>query len=246
MTHNQLNDQIHPAAEQAISALLRDFGEHPSKEFYARHAEAPWMQASVPKQRRPFGWRGMLMASLTLLLVTLWFAAPSGFVAALSEFFGLYRAPSDTVESVSGPIIYPDTVASIAEAEALVGFDILTPAQLPPEIHATRIIVDGAQPDMFAHISYLDAGNNTRVSLTTKHGPMYLQIGATAEVELVQVGNASAEYLQGGFIDNGTVAEWDSNYPNKTLRWQVGDISYMLSSVNLSKQELIDFALSLQ
>ncbi|KPL90193.1 hypothetical protein [Herpetosiphon geysericola] len=246
MTHNQLNDQIHPAAEQAISALLRDFGEHPSKEFHARHAEAPWMQASVTKQRRPFGWHGMLMASLTLLLISLWFAAPSGFVAALSEFFGLYRAPSDTVESVSGPIIFPDSVATVAEAEALVGFDILTPAQLPPEIHSIEINVDGEQPDMFAHIHYLDAGNNARVSLTAKQGPLYLQIGATAEVEIVQVGNASAEYFQGGFINNGTVAVWNSNYPNKTLRWQVGDISYMLSSVNLSKQELINFALSLQ
>ncbi|MBM7845698.1 hypothetical protein [Herpetosiphon giganteus] len=246
MTHNQLNDQVQPAAEQAISALLRDFGEHPSKEFHARHADAPWMQASAPKQRRPFGWRGMLMASLTLLLVTLWFAAPSGFVAALNEFFGLYRAPSDTVESATGPFLTPPTVATIAEAEALVGFDILTPAQLPPEIHGTQIMVDGEHPNMFAHINYLDAGDNSRVSLSAQYGPLYLQIGATAEVEVVQLGNASAEYFQGGFINKGTVAEWDSNYPNKTLRWQVGDISYMLSSVNLSKQELINFALSLQ
>ncbi|WP_110514500.1 hypothetical protein [Herpetosiphon llansteffanensis] len=246
MTHNPTNDHIQPADEQAISALLRDFGVHPSKEFHARHADAPWMHASAPKHRRPFGWRGMLMASLTLLLVSLWFAAPSGFVAALSEFFGVYRAPSDTVESATGPFVTAPTVATITEAETVVGFDILTPAQLPPEIHATRINVDGEQPDMFARIHYLDAGGNSRVSLTTKHGPMYVQIGATAEVEVVHVGNASAEYFQGGFIDNGMVAEWDSTFSNKTLRWQVGDISYMLSSVNLSKQELLDFAASLQ
>ncbi|XSG77312.1 DUF4367 domain-containing protein [Herpetosiphon llansteffanensis] len=246
MTHNQTNDYIQPADEQAISALLRDFGEHPSKEFHARHADAPWMHASAPQKRRPFGWRGMLMASLTLLLVSLWFAAPSGFVAALSEFFGLYRAPSDTIESATGPFLTIPSVATIEEAEALVGFDILTPAQLPPEIHSTEINIDGEQPRMFAHIHYRDAAYNGRISLTAKQGPLYIQIGATAEVEVVQIGNASAEYFQGGFINKGTVAEWDSTFPDKTLRWQVGDVSYMLSSGNLSKQELLDFAASLQ
>lgn len=247
MTHNLPNEHL-PVDEpttQAITNLLRDFGEHPSKEFHTRHANAPWLQAKAPQRRANWYWRGMLMAGLMLLL---WFTLPSGFVAALDEFFGLYRAPSDTVEAPQGTIL-PEApaIATLEEASALVGFDIRTPSPLPEIVQQSKITVTGEQPDnMFAMIDYRDAGGYSYLSLEAKRGPLYLQIGATANVEIVQVGNVSGEYVQGGFIVRGNVSEWDSSYANKTLRWQIGDISYMLSSSHLSKQALIDLAAGMQ
>lgn len=246
MTHNRSNEHLpidDEPTSQAIAKLLRDFGEHPSQEFHARHTNALWLQAKAPQRRTNWYWRGMLMAGLMLLL---WFTLPSGFVAALGEFFGLYRAPSDTIESPQNPPLMPSVAVTFEEASALVGFDIRTPTQLPPTVQQSTIRVTGAQPTMFVHIDYRDSVGNNHFSLNAKRGPLYIQIGASANVEIVQVGSVSGEYVKGGFIVKGTVSEWDSSFDAQTLRWQIGDISYMLSSSQLSKQELIDLAAGMQ
>ncbi len=249
MMHNQPTDHHCQDDEQttrAVTDLLQGFAEQPSKAFHARHVDAAWVRAAAPDARRLNLRRAMLLTGFVGLLVALWFSVPSGLVAAVSEFFGMYRAPTDTVDSAQGPFMTAPSVATLAEASTLVGFEIRTPAQLPATVTKTEITIAGEQPEIMVPINYLDDQDMSQVTLSVKQGPLLLQIGASATVEVVQLGNVNGEYVMGGFITGSQSAQWDPNYPMKYLRWQVGDASYMLSSARLSKQGLIDLAVGMQ
>lgn len=56
------------------------------------------------------------------------------------------------------------------------------------------------------------------------------EVGASALVEKVQIGNLAGEYFRGSFAmkDGDPVTVWDPDFPAETLRWVDGDISYTL------------------
>lgn len=247
MTHNDILQQDDEQAASAVTDLLRTFAAQPSGAFHARHADAPWVRPEAPAPRRMWSRRVGLLAGMAVMAIALWVALPAGFAAAVGEFLGFYRAPSDIVDA-SGPVGGPlPTVATVAEAESVVGFDIRTPAALPPEATHSTIALMGDDPQTtLVMINYVDAQQMSQLSLTVRRSPMSLQIGATAAVETVQIGDLTGEYVMGGFISNGQTAQWNPDYPSKTLSWTEGDISYQLNSSRLSKAELIALAAGMQ
>ncbi len=56
------------------------------------------------------------------------------------------------------------------------------------------------------------------------------EVGSSAVVEKVQIGNLTGEYYRGSFAMNGgdSVAIWDPNFASETLRWVDNGISYTL------------------
>jgi hypothetical protein len=71
-------------------------------------------------------------------------------------------------------------------------------------------------------------------------------IGATAVVDAVKIGDFSGEYVKGafGYQSGETEAHWDNNADTQTLRWVDAGVLYTLltSGQHLNKDELISLA----
>ena len=106
-------------------------------------------------------------------------------------------------------------------------------------------------------------GKDYKLFLTQRpvgNGQDVFSIGASAQVEMVLVGNVQGEYVMGGWkVTSEEQAEvtalpgavinlsavWDSTLPQYTLRWQSGGFVYELRSIGIgspAKSQLVSLA----
>lgn len=220
--------------EQQIAQMLSELPPEPSENFHRRMANAPWNQPEMKKS----AWlpRQLLTLAAALLLVTsLVLLTPlrslaqdiwQGFFSHQSDdnWSTVYRPDLSPTATIAPEVIQATLQAplpEIAEVEAQVGFHILAPTYLPPGYTLRDIYVSDGQytPDATSSVtlSYsLEDDQKLHRNLAIRQSLSDAQssapVGASADVHNVQVGDATGQYVQGGWQTVGVIEDNEQNY----------------------------------
>ncbi len=232
--------------EGEISELLSSIQPEPSQRFHHKMAKQPWFQRDdLPSRARTHTRRLAAITGFVLLLVLfLTLATPTLEVVAqkLMQFF--LPTISDqtllqiTLEETSSPA--GDFSLSIPEAESLAGFSANLPARLPEGYSLTGVFYN---PDRNAIVLNFDSENQVQSLRILQRllSEEYQQIGASAVVETVQIGDITGEYVTGAWtipevesaleiseFGNTTTlqATWDPGAEIQMLRWVENEMLY--------------------
>ncbi|MEW6717171.1 MAG: hypothetical protein AB1345_06700 [Chloroflexota bacterium] len=254
----------YPPGEDELMALLRHIDVQPSKNYYQRMANAPWTQHA-----RDLKYRKLALTIFVLLILAGIFMT---ITPLRTQAYSLLRYflpnQSDTL-SLNIPI--PDAglpyeigssekyTLTQPEVEALSDFPIEWPAR--PE----NLLFQGAYVNpQLESLSLLFTFEGEQIVITQRSAIHDFQrVGSSASIEVFQIGNASVEYLQGGWRLTSTSiqtqsadqqkkvltlkATWDPNLSQQILRWEDNDILFEIytHSKTISKDTLIEIAKSL-
>jgi hypothetical protein len=210
---------------------------------------------------------GFILLLAVLLAGILLFTTPIGisFAHTIMDFFT--RAASDTlplqpwqkvIPTQSGtptpdPASILDAHLSIEEVRQLAGFTFLEPSYMSESLPFSGASFDSTQN--IVRIFYGSASGN---GLVVREEPfenssdceLCGEVGLTADIEKVQIGDAAGEYVVGvwNLTDKGPV--WVSDPYLQKLRWQSNNIAfellYMGQPSSLQKEELVQIAESLK
>ena len=224
------------------------------------------MKAGFARPRRI----AALVTFIVLVLAAVFLFTPQGQTWAQSILGYFTYTESDTWPQetlIPGADSNWDFNLSIAEAEQRAGFDVLVPTRFPDSLSYSlsfREVSFDPQRKMVV-ISY-DVVYQSDPSVTGS-GIMLSQkpipedgedceicslVGASAEIEEVQIGNISGEYVVGVWKAIGDTGQWGwvSDPYLQRLRWQSDGMAFeLLALVNpddLTKADLITIAESLQ
>lgn len=204
-----------------------------------------------------------LLAGVGLLLAT-----PQGRVWAQGVLQFFTRAESDTLPvqawqltpiptaettPTPDPASILDASQTVAAVEQQAGFDVLEPTWLPPVLSFAGASLEPDHP--IARIFYRLEDTNGLVLreqpfARTEDCQLCGEVGASAAVETVKIGDATGEYAEGvwSLTDSGPV--WQNDPYLKTLRWQLGDMALELQFMGppdaVTKEDLIAVAESLK
>ena len=208
----------------------------------------------------------MLVIAALLMLTIL---APQGRAFAQTLFQLFIRAGQDRYPlqawqmtppvqtSLESPFKY-----SVQEAESLAGFDVLSPVDVPP-----GMVFVGASYDEKYHIvaqafgqsadylelslwqqplaNYHPCGDISQMCDNMLGGNL---AGASADIQTVQIGNLTGEYVEGvwNLTDNGPV--WNPTPYAKTLRWKNNMLIFELvyNGIDLTRDDLVKLAASIR
>lgn len=147
---------------------------------------------------------------------------------------------------------------SVSEAEALAGYDILSPVEIPFEM----IFIGASYDEQYHTVGQTFGYTIEYPELSLWQQPLeYYQpcgdisqacdnmlggnlAGASADIQTVQIGELTGEYVEGVWelSDNGPV--WNPIPFAKTLRWKNGTTIFQLvyNGMNLTRDDLVKFA----
>lgn len=207
------------------------------------------------------------MAVISMLLVIAFgvflFASPQGHVLAQSifRFFQPVQRTEEPLPAAATPLPLVDVPVfeqasnpvqknpDLEEAQGEVDYPLMQLSLLPQGYHFESAQVDGER----VTLAYKNDAEG--ISLWLEQLPLHgaepepMDVGATAVVETVLVGNDQAEYVQGSYF--GDQGDWDKNSGASFLRWQHDDMLYTISAVvnpasaaggALSKESLLALA----
>lgn len=144
---------------------------------------------------------------------------------------------------------------SLDEAEELAGFELFEPSKLPRDYNLTQVEYDAEK--QIISMWYRSPRGVTGEFILVEEGKNLIQseIGASAKVEYIPVGDTEAEFVKGGwFTDAGSNEEkWYDDMEEYNLRWKVQDISIhvmiMLNDVfmpaYITRDEMVAFVQSI-
>jgi len=238
--------QISTPDEDEIFELLSTIQPKPSQKFHQRMADQPWVQsANHSTGFRVNAPRLAAIAGLVFLLVLfLSLATPALEVVAqrLMQFF--LPTISDqtllqiTLEETSSPAEYFSL--TISEAENLAGFNASVPAHLPEGYSLTGAIYNSERNAIVLNYNSDTPGQILRI-LQRPLSEEYQQIGASAVVEIVQIGSATGEYVTGAWtipevesvLEETEIeqtismqATWDPEAEIQILRWDEDEMQF--------------------
>ena len=142
---------------------------------------------------------------------------------------------------------------SVNEVEEQSGFAVKEPTWMPK--HLTLVGATYDPPRSLIRIFYrLEESNGLVLKEEFYSSPntcaLCNEVGASASVETVQIGNTTGEYVQGVWklTENGPI--WENDPYLQTLRWQADGVAYELQYMGppdtLTKEDMIKIASSLQ
>jgi len=203
-----------------------------------------------------------VMAIVTLSIVIL--ATPQGRAFAQSVLHLFNRAESDILPVQPFQLTpIPETATSdsgyifdktVIEAGKEAGFAVLMPTFLPK-----ILAFEGASYEPDHHIvrifySYENTTNGLVIReeqfQTSDDCELCGVVGASADIEIIQIGSITGEYVEGVWklTDNGPV--WESDPYLKTVRWQKDGIAfelvYMGPPEDLTRPDLVAIAESMK
>ena len=167
--------------------------------------------------------------------------------------YGLALVPVEVDDFVSQPPILPAPRGiHLDEAESLVGFDLFEPSKLPRDYALTKVEFDNKNKTVRMEFKSPQAGSGEFFAITQSKGLEPIEVGASAEVENIQIGNSIAQFVQGGWFTplDSTVATWTGEGGPSILRWEAEGISveilFMLNDsflpAYITRDEMIDLA----
>jgi hypothetical protein len=252
-----------------IEKQLKNLLPTPSHRFYRKMARAAWTQRAR-KRRSAFIIAGTLfMAVIAMLLAT-----PQGRAWAQETILRFFtRAEDDKLplatfqmtsiaESTLTPI--PSTATPdpgyifnqvVIEIEQQAGFDILEPTWV-----SEILFFDGASYDPEQNISRIIYRHieDERNGLIIRQEPFQTSddcelcglVGLSAEVETVQIGTVTGEYVEGVWKLTESGPVWETDPWIKTLRWQANgmafEISFMGPPTDVTQMDMIAIAESMK
>jgi hypothetical protein len=204
---------------------------------------------------RRYGFSAAIFA--LLLIVTFFFVTPVGSAIAkdILQFFTRSDSdvktiptqfvsvppPTPTAEPLYGLALVPAMTEnprptatlvtpqglSPDEAEKLAGFDLFEPSNLPRDYNLTQVDYDAEK--QVVTLWFKSPRGVTGEFILVEEGKNLIQseIGASAKVEYIPVGDTEAEFVKGGwFSDAGSNEEkWYDDMEVYNIRWKVQDIS---------------------
>jgi len=156
--------------------------------------------------------------------------------------------PGPAFEATCGS--YQAAHCSIEDIRGMVSFPVFALPDLPEGMHFTGAT---GGPDQ-VHLSY-DTPNQTGFLLILQkpfrgsESQLPMEVGADAEIQNVQVGQAQAEYVKGSYDGSGNPPVWNTNLDLQQLRWVNQGVLFTLyhggTQPRLSRDELTSLAASL-
>ncbi len=184
-----------------------------------------------------------LIVVACLLAAGFFLSTTQGQVWAQSILHFFTRAESDTLPVQSwqqepiptraspDPSDINSATRSVAEVEGLAGFNVLEPTHLPDTLTFAGANIDESKK--IAYLFYRFEGTN---GLVLRQEPFQQaddcelcgEVGASAEIQTVQIGDTTGEYVEGvwNLTDDGPV--WVADPFLKTLRWQAAGMAFEL------------------
>ena len=271
---NRSNEENHarqiPDVSQ-LEAMLSSFSPQPSSRFYNTLITAVWSKATdvrgtirnrtLSRRKLVFGIAGGLIL-ITILAISL---IPSIRAVARKLINSFISTPTNQIElqvTLSNPVDlfhYSDPVnysLSIPEAERRAGFPVKVISELPEDL----TLVGSMYESSYGAVIILYQKDDYKLFLTERpvgNGRDVFSIGASAQIDLVMIGDILGEYVVGGWKSISTTqttvpgnqtnitAVWETTLPQFTLRWQENGFNYelrMVGEAGLSKTELITLA----
>jgi len=182
---------------------------------------------------------------------TLWFES-DGLLIAISGPWLVEAGgnPQEKLVAVAESIAYSDL--TIAEVKALVRFDVLEPANLPANFSFSRAAYN---PEYnLVLLTYFAGSGEDLTGLTVKQQPAPngvdcelcgfvvgdsaatdaaypgKVVGANATIETVQIGDATGEYVEGGWQGTDCCGwVWEPTPARRELRWQANGMAFELT-----------------
>lgn len=225
-----------PVPEDAeIEALLESVRPNPGAAFQTRMAAQPWNR-SVRQQRSR-----LAIGVVTLFLVVfITFSLPPVrvFGQRLLQFFIPTAAPRIDLQSTLGDLIDPQAAFNLSqrEAETLAGFPANLPAELPPGFNLQGAAYRPNRQTLI--LNYINPIGEVLRIAQRRAGIEWQSIAPQANVEIVQVGAHTGEYVTGAWTlpavqsspqpsESQTIqANWDPNARLQILRWQTDEMLY--------------------
>lgn len=191
---------------------------------------------------------------ISVVLLIFAFATPQGraFAQNLLKFFT--RAENNTLpaqEDYKVPAEGP-RILNVTEVQSLVGFDVLEPAVLPEDL-----TFQGASHTAETNTVTQQFGSSPEdIRLSIQQQPFTTiaacdlcgLVGASASVQIVQIGQGEAEYVEGVWELTANGPAWRDDPYLKTLRWQKDGMAFELIYMGseLKVDDLIVIAESLE
>jgi len=230
--------------EEEIGDLLSQVHPHPSTGFNQRMAAQPWNR----EKRTPF-WAGFtplkMAASLGVILVlvlgvSLFSPSLDTMAQRFTQYF--YPSPSSLPIAETAPLLTIQPIErfglSIPAAEERAGFAMKIPYPTPEEFELEGAAYDELREAIILHYTNASDSLVLRISQQLLDSD-YQGIGPEAEVEKVEIGSFSGEYVAGGWmipeVESGADATpspiesrtvWDASVKLQTLRWSDGEFLY--------------------
>lgn len=267
MNENPLTRTLNQLAEEGIPADLdlraSIYGRLEMSKSRPRKGVLP-MKASFAQPRRLVA----LIAIIVLLFAAVYLLTPQGRTWAQAALGYFTNADSDTrpVETQTPELREWEYNLSIEEAEQRAGFDVLVPTRFPDSLFYSLLFreVNFEPQQKMVVISY-DITYQSDPSVTG-NGILLLQqpipedgesceicslVGASAEIEKVQIGDIPGEYVAGVWQAIGDTGQWGwvSDPYLQRLRWQANGVAFellaMINPDDFTKADLIAIAESL-
>jgi hypothetical protein len=128
---------------------------------------------------------------------------------------------------------FPDMLCTVEQVRSKVDFVVKEPAKIPAGMYFTG--ATGGPDGIFLRYEYENNSGGlfvTEERWTGIPSQIWPEVGASAVVEDVQVGNLDGKYFKGSFVQNGSAgddfATWDPDFNMETLRWVENGIAYTL------------------
>ena len=201
--------------ETRLAELFDRFSPTPSEAFYQR--SFPWKGNTTSMKKRSL----YVAASMAAAFVLITLAVLSPLRTLAQDTINLFvhsdsntrpeapfnPAPPDVAATYEAGI-HPASSTVITDAEAQVGYDIPEPAFMPDFLSLDTVTYSSGQVMM----DYKDTnGNNIlHISILPSEEPYQSDVGASAQIETLTIGDVSAQYVQGLWMgqDGSTDATW--------------------------------------
>lgn len=256
----ELAQSIHPDADfkAALEKQLRAMATDSA--FSQLHEQSRMGESTMNRTLRlSSGWRSVAAAAAALVIVAAVTLAVPPLRSFAQELLDVLfnRAASDT-EVFETPVVLQMQTTPIAatfqverpsltveEVEAQAGFDVLVPAYLPSGYTLEDVYYDEGGKLVSQFYNHDGIGFNIVQMQAEAAEPM--EVGATAEIIEVQIGDVTGQYVEGFWTldstrDGETVQlegqSWNSDFPFSQLRWQVGDTVFWMMTTLGQKSDL--------
>lgn len=226
--------------------FLTRFRKPPRPEF----AATLYKRISQPMhtQRRLSAWSRVALAvsALCVAFVLTMFVSPAARAAVLSlvqEIGGVSFLETPDYPGGGKITIVPEETLTLAEAQAALPFSFNLPRWTPDGFTRDEMVRIARFSDEFTPVTITWRGKYGEfqdANFELVIGQSTTWVSGPDSVETVDINGQPAALFHGGW--NADTQQWDENITVKILMWTRGDVTFSLSSLWLSADELIHIA----
>lgn len=239
--------------EIQLERMLTELQPHPTERLYRQIDAMPWHAPQKTMKRTSSALRvSLAIAAVLTVVLTAFLTLPPLRALAQEVIDGLFNRANSDVLATTGSVVFspadynhfPNTVA---ELEQMVGEDIFVPTFIPSGYAFFGGRYNNELDTIELDYRYQDTECSCEF-IVRRFGAAAspLEIGASAAIEIAQVGDVAGEYVQGTWRarirqDSQTgketfePAQWIADPASQRLRWREGEFLFEISAVRPSR-----------